>query len=193
MTDLVYYVATSLDGRICAPDGGFEAFPVTGDHLEAIQVDWADTLPSAFYEQSGSTAPRERFSTVLMGWNTFAAGLSVTDSPYAHLDQIVFSRTRTQADVGAGVRVERGDPRRVVADLKARGGGDIWLCGGGDLAGQLLDDIDRLVLKVNPVVFGDGRPLFAAGYDPTAFTLETCRTFRSGVLINEYARRRPGT
>ena len=193
MTELVYYVATSLDGRICAPDGRFDAFLAIGDHLEAIQDDWPDTLPSGFYEQSGSTAPRGRFSTVLMGWNTFAAGLGVTDSPYAHLDQIVFSRTRTRADVGAGVRMVHGEPRRVVSELKERGGGDIWLCGGGDLAGQLIEEIDRLVLKVNPVVFGDGRPLFAAGYDPAAFTLEKSRTFRSGVVINEYARRRPGT
>ncbi|WP_322411600.1 dihydrofolate reductase family protein [Microbacterium invictum] len=191
MTKLVYYVAISLDGRICAPDGGFEAFPMTGDHLEAIQEDWADTLPSVLYDRSGSTAPRERFATVLMGWNTYAAGLSMTDSPYSHLEQIVFSRSRTAADVGAGVTLTREDPRRVVAALKERGGGDVWLCGGGDLAGQLIADIDRLVLKVNPVVFGDGRPLFAGEYDPTGFVLESSRTFQSGVLITEYARMRP--
>jgi dihydrofolate reductase len=34
------------------------------------------------------------------------------------------------------------------------------LCGGARLAGALYDEIDELVLKVNPVVLGTGTPLF---------------------------------
>ncbi|WP_109210103.1 MULTISPECIES: dihydrofolate reductase family protein [Microbacterium] len=188
MRELVYYAAVSLDGRIAAPSGAFDAFLAEGDHVDAINADWADTVPGAVYDALGLTAPRGRFSTVLMGWNTFAAGLPFTDDPYPHLEQIVFSRSRGQGDVGPGVRVTAEDPRAVVADLKSRDGADIWLCGGGDLAGQLRDDIDRLVLKVNPRVFGDGLPLFAAAYDPVPFALERSRTFESGVVMNQYRR-----
>ncbi|MFB7892402.1 dihydrofolate reductase family protein [Microbacterium sp. NPDC056044] len=188
MRDLVYYAAVSLDGRIAAPDGAFDAFPLEGDHFDVINSEWADTVPGAMYDALGMTAPRGRFSTVLMGWNTFAAGLDFTDSPYPHLEQIVFSRSRGAGDVGEGVRLTADDPREVVAGLKARAGADVWLCGGGVLAAQLRDDIDRLVLKVNPVVFGDGLPLFAGGYAPSSFLLERSRSFASGVVMNEYRR-----
>ena len=188
MRDLVYYAAVSLDGRIASPRGAFDAFPVEGDHIDFINAEWADTVPGAMYDARGMSAPRGRFSTVLMGWYTFAAGLEFTDSPYPHLEQIVFSRTRTSADVGAGVRITAEDPRAVVAELKAQDAAAIWLCGGGVLATELRDDIDRLVLKVNPVVFGDGLPLFAGGYAPSSFVLERSRSFASGVVMNEYRR-----
>lgn len=189
MRELIYYAAVSLDGRIAAPDGAFDAFPVEGDHVDAINAEWADTVPGLLYDAMGSTAPRGRFATVLMGWNTFAAGLPLTDDPYPHLEQIVFSRSRTSRDVGGSVRITADDPRGVVADLKGRPGADIWLCGGGVLAAQLRDDIDRLVLKVNPIVFGDGLPLFAGGYAPESLVLARSRAFGSGVVMNEYRRR----
>ncbi|MBD8023430.1 dihydrofolate reductase family protein [Microbacterium gallinarum] len=188
MRELIYYVAVSLDGRIASPAGAFDAFPVTGDHFDVIYQEWADTVPAAAYDALGLTGPRGRFSTVLMGWNTYAAGFEFTDDPYPHLDQIVFSRTHSGSET-TSVRVTADDPREVVADLKSRDGADIWLCGGGDLAAQLVDQIDRLVLKVNPFVFGDGIPLFAGECDPMSFGLVATRSFASGVVISEYERR----
>jgi dihydrofolate reductase len=188
MRELIYYVATSLDGRIASTTGAFDAFPMVGDHFDVIYEEWADTVPAAAYDALGLTGPRGRFSTVLMGWNTYAAGFEFTDDPYPHLEQIVFSR-RHSASETTSVRVTGDDPREVVADLKSRDGSDIWLCGGGDLAAQLMDQIDRLVLKVNPFVFGDGIPLFAGEYRPSPFGLVSSRSFASGVVISEYERR----
>jgi dihydrofolate reductase len=47
-----------------------------------------------------------------------------------------------------------------VRALKAEDGRDIWLAGGGRLAARVADEIDELVLKVNPVVLGDGVRVF---------------------------------
>lgn len=188
MRELVYYAAVTLDGRIASPTGAFDAFLFEGDHIAAINEEWADTVPAAMYDALGLQAPRGRFSTVLMGWNTYAAGLQFTDDPYPHLEQVVFSRTRTADDAGGGVRITDHDPREVVAAMKAQDGADIWLCGGGVLASQLRDDIDRLVLKINPVIFGDGPSLFAGAYSPVPYRLEKSRGFESGVVMNEYRR-----
>ncbi|MFA4927467.1 MAG: dihydrofolate reductase family protein [Patulibacter sp.] len=189
MRELVYYVALSLDGRIAGPDDDFSAFPIEGDHIELIARDYRDTLPGVWLERAGLTADRSRFDTVLMGWSTYAAGLSHgIDDPYPHLRQYVFSRRPRELPDGITQIVDDAVP--TVRRLKAEDDSGIWLCGGGLLATALLPEIDRLILKINPVVLGDGPALFRGGdYDPRTFALEDSTRFRSGVVINEYVRR----
>jgi len=183
---LTYFVAVSLDGCIAAPDGTFDAFPVQGDHIDWIFREWVDTLPTPGLEMLGLKADNSRFDTVLMGWNTYAAG--GVASPYQHLRQHVFSRRAR--DVPDDITLTDRDPVEVVRELKAEpGDGGIWLCGGGQLAGRLLDEIDRFVFKVNPLLLGSGVPLFAGrDYDPRTLTRVASRPFESGVVVNEYVR-----
>lgn len=189
MRELVYFVAVSLDGRIASPEGAFDAFSLEGDHLQMIAAEWADALPAPALAAFGITPDGSKFDTVLMGWNTYAIGLPALPEPYPHLQQIVFSRSRTAADVGAGIRLTDQDPIAVVRELKSAEGGDIWLCGGGVLAAALLPEIDRLVLKLNPVVLGEGKPLFdGGGYRPTDFTLQHSTAYASGVVVGDYRR-----
>lgn len=187
MRHLTYFVAVSLDGRIGGTDGDFSAFPIVGDHVEMLKRDYVDTLPTPALTALGLTADGSRFDTTLMGWNTYAAGFAATRDPYPHTRQIVFSRRRTPADAPATVEVTGRDPVAVVRELKAEDGAGIWLCGGGTLAGALVDEIDRLVLKVNPVVLGEGVPLFTAPYANRGFVLERSTPYASGVVVNEYA------
>lgn len=190
MRELVYYVAASLDGYIAGPDGRFDAFPVEGDHMEALLERFADAIPTAIAEQLGVGQSGTRFGTVLMGWNTYAVGLAEgVASSYRHLQQIVFSR---QHHGGAeSLTVTDADPVEVVHGLKRAPGADIWLCGGANLAAQLIDEIDRLIVKCNPLLFGDGIPLFGrTGYAPSRFDLVQSTAFTSGVIVSEYVRRR---
>ncbi|MFS0734992.1 dihydrofolate reductase family protein [Microbacterium sp. 1P10UB] len=184
--ELVYYVAVSLDGFIADPDGGFDAFLAEGDHGAVVYGEYADALPVHAHAALGIEPPRTLFDTVIMGWNTLTPALAAgIPSPYPHLRQVVASR-RTR-DVDPAITVT-ADPRATVRGLKEEGGLDIWLCGGGSLAGALLPEIDRLVLKRNPFVFGSGIPLFGdAPFEARAFTPTRTRPFASGVVIEEYA------
>ncbi|MEV7647784.1 dihydrofolate reductase family protein [Arthrobacter sp. NPDC089319] len=194
MRELVYYVAVSLDGYIAGPSGEFDAFPIEGDHMQPLTARFADAIPtdiSAAYgiEQDGSV-----FDTVLMGWNTYAVGLPAgVTSPYRHLRQVVFSQARTKADIPGdppNLRVSNDDPVDVVRRLKAESSTSIWLCGGGSLASVLADEIDRLVLKRSPLLFGSGIPLFAsAAYKPQRFRGVETTAYNSGVVVSEYVRR----
>ena len=63
---------------------------------------------------------------------------------------------------GADIRFVRGDVRPVHQQMvEAAGGKNIWLAGGGDLAGQFYDHglLDELIVQVTPVTLGSGAPL----------------------------------
>ncbi|MFI2713001.1 dihydrofolate reductase family protein [Micromonospora sp. NPDC018662] len=189
MRQLVYFVASTLDGFIAAPDGSFDFLPLEPDVAPYLVSEWPQTLPTFAHAQLGvESPPAGRFDTVLMGRATYDPALKAgVTSPYAHLEQYVFSRSLAPAD-HSDVSVVTGEPAAFVRDLKAQPGGDIWLCGGGQLAGQLLDEIDELVVKLNPVVVGSGIPLVDRGFDPRRFTLTSARPFDSGVVVLRYAR-----
>ena len=108
------------------------------------------------------------------------------ERPYAHLHEYVATRSEAVAPEGVTFTA---DALATVRELKRQPGRDIYLCGGGDLAGALLPEIDRLILKRNPVVLGDGIRLFGATeFTTRLFRLVGSRAFESGVVIEEYAR-----
>jgi dihydrofolate reductase len=59
-----------------------------------------------------------------------------------------------------------------------------------DLAGQLMEEVDELVIKTYPLVLGSGMPMFAADFALGEFTLEAMETFGNGVIIRKYDRKR---
>ncbi|MEU4564111.1 dihydrofolate reductase family protein [Actinoplanes sp. NPDC023936] len=186
MRKLVYFVASTIDGFIAAPDGSWDFLVMQDDVPAFMKEHYPETLPTQAHAAMGIEGPNQVFDTVLMGRGTYepgaAAGLT---NPYAHLRQIVFSRTLS-ASPDPAVEVVGDDPRTFVAKLKEEPGLDIWLCGGGSLAGELMPLVDELVIKLNPVVAGAGIPLAATGFDPHGFTLTGTTPLPSGVVVLSY-------
>jgi riboflavin biosynthesis protein ribD len=187
MRELVYYVAVSIDGYIAAPDGSYDAFPIEGDHMEVYLGEFADALPAHVLTALGVEAPLDRFDTVIQGRASYDVARAVgIDRPYAHLREYVATRSEAVAPEGVTFTA---DALATVRELKQQPGQGIYLCGGGDLAGALLPEIDRLILKRNPVVLGSGIRLFGTtGATIQRFRLVGSRAFESGVVIEEYAR-----
>jgi dihydrofolate reductase len=186
---LVYFVAVSLDGRIADPDGGFGAFPVDARYLAELNAEWGDGLSTGFHQATGLRPPGTKWDTVVMGRGTFEPAIAAgVTSPYAHLDQYVFSTTLDPAE-HPDVQVVAGDPVDFVRSLKRQPGKDIWLCGGAKLASTLADEIDRLVLKLSPVLLRAGIPLIDGGaYAPSTWRLVDHRAFDIGVVVLTYER-----
>jgi dihydrofolate reductase len=189
MRKLTYYLGSSLDGFIAAPDGSIDAFPVTQDVIEFMAADYPETLPTHLREQLGVTAPGRRFDTVVMGRNTYAPALQAAIvSPFAHLDQYVVSTT-LPASPDPRVQVVAGDPIELVGRLKHRPGAGIWLAGGARLAGALLGEIDELVIKRYPVVLGAGIPFSMTGQvRNVSFELVDDRVLPGGTTVARYTR-----
>ncbi|MEU7559791.1 dihydrofolate reductase family protein [Streptomyces eurythermus] len=197
MRKLVYYVAVTLDGRIAGPGGEYDFFPAGDEQQAAAYSGWTNTLypetvPTAHRAAVGlGDAPNRHFDTVVMGLGAYRPALDAgITSPYAHLRQYVVSSTLAP-DVDPAVTVVPGDPLGLVRALKREEGTglDIWLCGGGKLAGALLPEIDELVIKNYPVVAGAGIPAFDGAFDPTVFEVAERTAFPNGVTLTRLTSR----
>jgi dihydrofolate reductase len=187
---LVYYVACTLDGFIARADGSYDWASFEGEHFADLFARFPETFPAPFREQRGIRLETPRFDTVLMGKATYEVGLRIgLQSPYAPLRQFVLSSTLPDAGV-PDVHVHRGDPVGLVRELKAQPGKDIWLCGGGKLAGALADEIDELILKINPVLIGEGIPMLAGVSGTWPVTLIEHKTYANGFVLARYVRER---
>ncbi len=183
MRKLVYYVATTLDGFIAGPSGETDFYPLEPDLQEFIRTKYPETLPTHVRGSLGvpDGTPNRHFDTLVMGRATYDPALHIgIPNPYAHLQEYVFSRTLDGA--------QTGDPIEFVRTLKREHGLDIWLCGGGDLAGQLLSEVDELVIKLNPVIVCEGVPLVRQGFNPTRWQLVSTTPLQSGVVVLHYTR-----
>lgn len=170
MRTLKYYVALTLDGFIAHEDGSFDGFP----HDEVVVSD--------FFESFGW------FDTVLMGRKTYEVGLQQgVTSPYPMLQQYLFSRTMT-ASPDPAVTLIREEAVRTVRALKEADGRPIWLCGGADLATTFFKAglIDEVIVKLNPVLFGKGIPLFTETLRPTMLQLYKQKQYEQGTLLLHY-------
>lgn len=189
---LVYLVAATIDGFIAEPsraDPSGTVFELAGDHAEPLMREYPEMVPHHIRPMVGlSDAPNRHFDTVLEGRVSYLGGVEQgVPNAYPHLRHYVFSRTLT-GTADPAVELVSGDPVAKVRELKREDGMDIWLCGGGSLAGSLRDEIDEIHLKLNPVVIGSGAPLVDAAFRVDRYDLTSSRVFGSGVLRLVYAR-----
>jgi dihydrofolate reductase len=186
MRRLTYFVASTLDGFIAGPDGSWDFFPIEGEHQADIAARYPESIPTHVRSAIGIDPENSSLDAVVMGRMTYQPALDIgVTSPYAHLRQYVVSRTLGASEDPA-VEIVSDDPLGRIQKLKIEPGKGIWLCGGGNLAYQLLDEIDELVLKLYPIVIGSGIPLFAGDFGPHFFTLADRTVYGNGVALLTY-------
>lgn len=173
MRKIVYDVAVTLDGFVSHEDGSVAGFLMEGEHA----TEYVERLKG--------------YGTVVMGRKTYEWGYPYGLVPgkraYPHMEHHIFSKT-LRFDENAEVRVVARDEVAIVEGLKAVDGADIYLCGGGAFAGFLLDRglIDRLVLKVNPILFGHGVRLFGGSTRKVELALVGSKPYANGVQLLRY-------
>ena len=170
MRKLKYYVAMTLDGFIAHEDGSFDGFPKD------------DELVADFF------ASYDWFEIVLMGRKTYEVGLREgKTNPYPAMRQFVFSRTMKESPDEHVTLVSEG-AAELVRDLKNEDGKDIWLCGGAQLGTTLFAAglVDDLIIKLNPVLFGSGIPLFSGEVQQTGLELTDSKIYGTGIVVLHY-------
>ncbi len=149
-----YYTASSLDGFIATEDDSLEwLFPLG---------DINDTGYPDFIKDVGALA---------MGSSTYEWMLrhvvkpgTGQGAPWPYAQPTwVFSSRRLEPAPGADIRFVQGDVRPVHDQMRrAASGRNLWIVGGGDLAGQFHDAglLDEAIIQLASVTLGQGKPLF---------------------------------
>jgi dihydrofolate reductase len=172
-TEIVYSVATSLDGFIASVDGGV-------DWLPPFQESHNDHDYEAFLESLGA---------VLIGSRSYEPALGSGGDPFGSMGKPcwVFSKRDLPAS-GPSVTVTSATPEEVVGELSARGIARAWLMGGTRLASSFraANLISEYSLGVIPVVLGAGIPLFESPGLPARLKLIESKANPSGVVSLRY-------
>ena len=149
-----YYTAATLDGFIATEDDSL-------DWLFSLAAIGESSYP-AFIAQVGALAMGSATYEWMVRNADKVAAETGSSWPYTQ-PTWVFSRRNLPAIEDADIRFVRGDVSQFEGDLRAAAGTkNIWIVGGGDLAGQFYDAglLDELIVQIGSVTLGKGKPLF---------------------------------
>ncbi|MEV0250052.1 dihydrofolate reductase family protein [Nocardia sp. NPDC050712] len=192
MRKLTYFVGMSLDGYIAGPGDDISFYEASPDFWAWLAAEYPETLPAHVWPHFGvaaGTVPAH-FDTLVMGRGTYEPGLAAgIASPYPHMrTQYVVSGSLGAIDA-PGVELVENDPADLVRRLKKEEGLGIWLAGGGNLAAQLTDEIDELIIKSYPTIAGAGTRAFTGHFNPTQFQLDRRQDFENGTQVSWFRRK----
>lgn len=168
---IVYYVAASADGFIARKDGS---------------VDWLESRPAEDY---GIGAFLESVDTIVWGRRTFEESLPRGGiEPFGPRTRHVVL-TRDASRRWPGVETHAGDVASLARRLRAEPGKDVWIMGGGEVAGAFVDArcLDLLIVHVIPLLLGEGIPLFGSRARDVPMRLVAHHAYADGVLRLDYA------
>lgn len=175
-----YYTAASLDGFIATEDDSLDWLFSLGSvnetsYPEFIAEVGALAMGSATYEWMLRHADKV----------TAEAG-----SPWPYTQPAwIFSSRLLPAIEGANTRFVQGDVRPVYAEMaQAAGSKNIWIVGGGDLAGQFWEAglLDEVIVQIGSVTLGKGKPLFPRRITSPPLHLVSVRQIGSGFAELRY-------
>jgi dihydrofolate reductase len=179
----IYYTAATLDGFLAddnhSLDWLFQFQPPEGeDHYEEfVKTIGALAMGSSTYEW-------------LLRHHIYPEDNSKTPDPWFYKQPTwVFSSRPRRSIPGEDIRFAEGDVRPVHAEMaKAASGKDIWVVGGGELAGQFYDAglLDQLVITIASVTLGAGMPLLPRRIVTPPLKLTDARQHGEGFVTLEY-------
>lgn len=175
-----YFTATSLDGFIATEDHSIDWLFPLGDlnhssYPEFIANVGALAMGSGTYEWMVRNAEKV-VAEVGSPW------------PYTQPAWVFSSRTLPLIQ-GANLHFVKGDVRDIHAEMRtAAGDKNIWIVGGGDLAGQFYDAalLDELIIQVGSVTLGKGKPLFPRRVLSPNLCLMSVQQLGSGMVELRY-------
>lgn len=175
-----YYAASSLDGFIATEDDSLDWLFPLGDlnnssYPEFIADVGALAMGSATYEWIVNNADK-------------VASETGSKWPYTQ-PAWIFSTRKLPVIAGADIRFVKGDVRRVHAAMRAAADNkNIWIVGGGELAGQFYDAglLDEMIVQIGSATLVKGKPLFPRRVLSPVLRLVSVRQMGAGLAELRY-------
>jgi dihydrofolate reductase len=181
--ELFVFNMVTLDGFFAGPNGEID-WHSTDDEFGAF-------ANSQLGEIGGLVFGRRTYELMASYWPTADA---VRDEPVVatamnDLPKLVFSRSLQRADWSNSRIATSVDE---LTALKRQPGRDLAIFGSADLLETLipLGVVDEYRLMINPLVLGEGKPLFKDAHQRLDLEFTQSRTFRNGNVLLSYRPRR---
>lgn len=172
MPRVIFYTATTLNGFLAD---------------EHDSLEWLFAAP-------GGEGGDDSFQQFLSGIGVLVQGSSTYRWVLEHEDLVahpekwpsyygerptwVFSSKEQPMVPDVDIRFTSGDVREVWPQIReSSGGGDVWVVGGGDLAGQFADAglLDEIRVSIAPATLRSGKPLLPRNLGPDRLELISVR------------------
>ena len=186
MRKLKLQIQITLDGFMAGPNG----------EMDFMTWNWDKDLKAYVNDLT------EPVDTILLGrklaegfipyWTTVASeasnpeqksGKKFTDTP-----KVAFTKTLEQSP-WENTTLAKGELKQEIENLKNKAGGDMIAYGGSAFVSSLLEQglVDDIHLFVNPVVIGEGLPVFKKSAQRQHLQLVSAKPFECGVVVLHYS------
>ena len=175
-----YFTASTLDGFIATEDDSLDWLFPLGDVNET-------SYPSFIAEVGALAMGSSTYEWMLRHADAVSSSVG---SPWPYTQPTwVFSSRSLRLLEGANIRIVQGDVRPVHADMcVAAGSKNVWIVGGGDLAGQFYDAglLNEIIVQVGSVTLGRGKQIFPRRVTNPPLRLVSTRQVGSGFAELRY-------
>jgi dihydrofolate reductase len=175
-----YYTATSLDGFIATENDSLEwLFPLG---------DLNNSSYPAFISKVGALAMGSAtYEWILRNSETVA---EETGSPWPYTQPAwIFTSRKLPVIEDSIIHFANGDVRNYIDQMRvAAQEKNLWIVGGGDLAGQFYDAglLDEMIIQIGSATLGKGKPLFPRTVLSPVLHLKSVQHMGSGMAELHY-------
>ena len=176
MTEIILYIASSLDGFIARKDGDVS-------WLDACQTEGQDYGYSEFLST---------IDLIVMGSRTYEQLKSFGPWPYGEIKTYVLTGRDLPVQGGANLAIYHGSAEDLTQKIRYESQKSIWLLGGAAVARSFLKvgAVDAIILPIIPVLLGEGISLFGENGADSTLQLKEARLYQNGVVQLHYRLRR---
>lgn len=189
MRNIISLAHISLDGFMAGPRGDIDfvafndeladhTYPLIGSVDLAVYGRVTYDMMEGYWPTAGDAPDADAHTKSHARW-------------YKGVNKIVASRTLAAAK-NPNVRVVGDDIVGALRAEKQKAGGDIMIFGSPTLTRALAaaDVVDEWRLTLQPIILGDGLPLFGKRENRTRLELRSSKTFATGVIAVHYVTKR---
>ena len=180
MRKLFSFNMVTLDGFFEGPNGEIDWHNADNQEFNEFAIEQTSAVDTLLFG-------RKTYHIMASYWPTETA---ISADPLIadlmnRLSKIVFSRTLESVDWN-NTRLVRENAQQEVQNLKMQPGKDMAIFGSANLISSLMEVIDEHRVMVNPILLGQGNPLFKKSAHQTKLRLVDSRTFDSGNVLLSY-------